>query len=706
MNDRPGAAGRHRPAPARLGDPEHHGKPVQYGDRQHQAGADDYRPQIDGLRAVAILLVVAFHAGAAPLKGGFVGVDVFFVLSGFLITGLLAGELRRSGGIDLMQFYARRARRLLPALAVVMFAVLAAGTVLLPPAGERQELARSAIAAAAFVANVFFWRAQSSYFAGPSEERPLLHLWTLSVEEQFYIAWPLAIAATALLARRDAKRTVSLVALALVPACAVSFAACWLLTPLRGNLVFFTLPFRAWELGAGAILALAPISAGRTDPGRCAGCALLVAGLGAILAAGHLFSSATMFPGSAAALPVIGTVAALAGLGMAPGSAPARLLAARPMVAIGKLSYSWYLWHWPLLALARAAAPDAHAVWRDGALVLVALALSAATYRWVEDPVRRGRTLWPTRAAASVASGLALLMACAAVAAGTWQAADRIAERDPLLRAIVNARTETITVPTECTHFRQPYVTLAPAATCTLNAAASGATLVLWGDSHAFHYLPALADWAQRSGNRVLPRTMGGCRPHETGPPAGSLAWAYDATDGCKAFNSAVRQSIGEASGGGATIVGLAARWSAAAAGPSGKRHDWEPDLRRLVASLRADGLGVVLIAEVPRPRVDIPACLSRHGAGRCDRPRGEVDAERAAAVAILAGIAAANPGVSLLDPIDANCTRQTCPAVIDGVVLYRDASHLSVSGARRLGPVLGDHIQRFLQSLATAPAL
>lgn len=693
MNHRPGAAGRHRRDPALPGEP------------QPLSGGDDYRPQIDGLRAVAILLVVAFHAGMPPLEGGFVGVDVFFVLSGFLITGLLAGELRRTGGIDLMLFYARHARRLLPALAVVMISVLAAGTVLLPPAGERQELAQSAIAAAAFIANIFFWRTQSSYFAGPSEVRPLLHLWTLAVEEQFYIVWPLAIAAFGLLAHRNSQRTLALVALALVPGCVVSFAACWLLTPSRGNLVFFTMPFRAWELGAGAILALVPIHAGRTEPGRRAGSALVVAGLGAILAAGLLFQSATLFPGSAAALPVIGTVAALAGLGIAPGGMPARLLATRPMVTVGKLSYSWYLWHWPLLALARAVAPDALAPLRDGALVLLALALSAATYRWIEDPVRRGRTRWPTRAAASIASGLASLMACAAVAGGIWLVANRIADRDPLLRAIAAARVETITVPTECTHFRQPYVTLAPAPTCTLNAAASGPVLVLWGDSHAFHYLPALADWAQRSGSRVLPRTMGGCRPHETGQPVGSIAWAYDADDGCKAFNSAVRQSIGEASGSGAKIVVLAARWSAAAVGPDGTRRDWEPDLRRLVASLRAGGLGVVLIAEVPRPRLDVPACLARHGAGRCDRSRSEVEAERAAAGAILAGIAAAIPGVSLLDPIDAICTHQTCPAVHDGVVLYRDASHLSVSGARMLAPLLGGQIDRFLRSLGATPA-
>ena len=163
---------------------------------------ETYLPEIDGLRAVAILLVVGFHVGVPQLSGGFIGVDVFFVISGFLITGLLARELAVSGRIDILDFYARRARRLMPALTVVLVFTIAAGAILLNPVGQQPELAQSAMAASTFLANVFFWRSQSSYFAGPADSMPLLHLWTLAVEEQFYIVWPLTLMAVAAVARR------------------------------------------------------------------------------------------------------------------------------------------------------------------------------------------------------------------------------------------------------------------------------------------------------------------------------------------------------------------------------------------------------------------------------------------------------------------------------------------------------------------------
>lgn len=643
-------------------------------------------PAIDGLRAIAILIVVGFHVGLPQLQGGFVGVDVFFVISGFLITWLLARELGATGRIDILDFYARRARRLLPALAVVLAATLAAGAVLLVPVGEQQELAKSAMAAAGFVANVFFWRSQSSYFAGPSDEIPLLHLWTLAVEEQFYIAWPLVMIAIGAVVPRRAAQTPAIMA-ALVAVSLASFAACWWLTPARQTLTFYTTPFRAWEFGAGALIALAGLGARRaavvTAPLASLVAGTMVAGgLAAILIAAVVFDRTTVFPGVAAALPVLGTAAIIAGLGLSPTTGPARLLAATPMVTIGKLSYSWYLWHWPLLALARVSMPGPNLM-RDLGLVLAALALSALTYRFVEEPVRRHKP-WPFRTRGmSVLAGVGLMLAVAAAAGALWAMASWRTAHDPVLRAATRALEEKAAIPLECTNFRFAFDGLAPAERCVLGRAPSGPIVLLWGDSHAFHYVPAVQAWADANGARLLPRAAGACKPHMASARAARTAL------GCVAFNQAVRESLAQLKSAGGTTVVLAARWSVPSQLQSGL-GDWNGDLRNLVALVRGVGLKVVLVAETPGRKSATPQCVARQGAAACGRARADVDAERAAALATLQAIARDVEGVILYDPINEVCTATDCPAMRDGVVLFSDDSHLSVAASKRLAPSMG----------------
>ena len=658
-------------------------------------GSEAYWPEIDGLRAIAILLVVGFHAGVAQLSGGFIGVDVFFVISGYLITGLLAREHERNGRIDILDFYARRARRLMPALSVVLAATLVAGAVLLVPVGEQQELAQSAISASGFLANVFFWRSQSSYFAGPSDEIPLLHLWTLAVEEQFYIVWPLAMIAVAALARRFGMPAPAWTVAALVVASLVSFAGCVWLTPSRATLTFYTTPFRAWEFGLGALLALTArhwLAAARSPPAPAVGGVLIAAGLAAVVLAGVWFDRSTVFPGAAAAVPVLGTTAVIAGLGFARGSLAARLLASPPMVGIGKLSYSWYLWHWPLLALARAAMPGEASASRDLVLVLVALGLSAITYRLIEEPIRRNRP-WPfSTAGASVAAGVLLMVTTAGLAAALWTSAELRVARDPVLRAASIALTEKADPPPECMNFRLPFAGLAPRDVCTTdapgNANGPAPLVLLWGDSHAHHFIPGLTQWARASGARLLPRTMGACKPHIHRIPAGVSARVRADSDSCVAFNTAVRAELNEIKAAGGAAVVLAARWSVPSQVQDGL-GDWGADLATLIASIQAAGLAVVVLAETPARGLSVPHCVARNGAVACDRKRGEVDAERAAALDVLARVARGFDGVTIWDPVDAVCTSSSCPALQDGIVLYSDFSHLSVAASRTLGPSL-----------------
>lgn len=658
-----------------------------------------YLPEIDGLRAIAILLVVGYHVGLPQLSGGFIGVDVFFVLSGFLITGLLAREITLSGRIDILDFYARRARRLMPALTVVLVFTIAAGAILLDPVGQQPKLAQSAVAASVFLANIFFWRSQSSYFASPADAMPLLHLWTLAVEEQFYIVWPLVLIVVVAVARRWGQEIFRpLVIAVLIVASTASFLLCWYFTFSYSTMTFYATPFRAWEFGLGAILALvqnAPAKGKGSPLILGIGMVLISGGLAAILYAAFWFSRETVFPGLSAALPVVGTTAVIAGTRFAKGSIPARLLASSPMVAIGKLSYSWYLWHWPLLALARAALPEEVAIWRDVGLVLIALALSALTFRYVEEPIRRSRRLPFGSAVSSVTTALILMSVTGGLAALLLANASFQVEHDPVLKAAAKALSEKVKIPVECTNFRLPFAGLAPSDDCTLGKPAGMPFVVLWGDSHAYHFVPGLERWAKESGARLLPRTMGSCKPHVTHVSLGLAASAYKNAESCIAFNTAVLATLPTLRAAGASAVILAGRWSVPSELQNGLGN-WGTELRARIMNLRAMGFEVILFAETPIRKTNVPQCVARYGATACGRPRAEVDAERAASLKILLGLAANIDGVRVWDPVGEVCNHQTCPAIRNGQVLFSDDSHLSVAGSNMLAPSLGKFLSGF----------
>jgi peptidoglycan/LPS O-acetylase OafA/YrhL len=316
-----------------------------------------YFADIDGLRAVAVIGVVAYHAGISAVPGGFTGVDVFFVISGFLITRLLLGDLESSGQISLTNFYVRRIRRLLPSLATVLSVTLVLGFFALPLLGERQGLAKSALSSLVFVANHHFLTTTGGYFDRPAELQPLLHLWSLSVEEQFYVVWPLMlIGIAAFLGGLSRQRAVRIAIGVLTVA---SFAANVWMVRTNPQIAFYTAPTRAWELGLGALIATLPLNR-VTDQGGSADsslkfllAALAIGGLTMVAMSYGYVTSGGTFPGYAALLPTIGTSLLIFAHTQYPGLPTARLLAFAPLVFIGKLSYAWYLWHWPLFAFAR-----------------------------------------------------------------------------------------------------------------------------------------------------------------------------------------------------------------------------------------------------------------------------------------------------------------------------------------------------------------
>ena len=375
-----------------------------------------FRPDIEGLRAVAIVAVLLCHAGVPFLAGGYVGVDVFFVISGYLITRLLLGELDRSGTISLRGFYARRAKRLLPLSAVLLATVGVLSMILLSPL-RNTEVAGDIIASALYVANWHFAAQSVDYFAQGLEPSPVLHLWSLAIEEQFYLVWPGLMLATTWLWRRRGRsvRPVLWVVLALIFAGSLAYGI--FLTEDKPAFAYFDTFARAWELGLGAALAL--IGTTVRLP-RLGAVALGWAGIAAIVYASFSFTGETAFPGTAALVPTLGAGALiLSGTALAasargvtrPRFGAGWILSLPPVRYVGRISYSWYLWHWPFLVFAAA-------IWGPRLSVAAGLAAVAAswvptqlTHTLIEDPVRRAPMLkrMPNRA-------IALGLTCTAVA--------------------------------------------------------------------------------------------------------------------------------------------------------------------------------------------------------------------------------------------------------------------------------------------------
>ena len=361
-----------------------------------------YRPEIDGLRAVAVVPVILFHAGFGVVSGGYVGVDVFFVISGYLITTIIVTELAE-GRFSIRRFYERRARRILPALFLVMLCCVPFAWMWMLPS-QFQDFSKALVAVSFFVSNVLFWR-QSGYFAPAAEENPLLHTWSLAVEEQFYIVFPLLMLAAWRFGRNPV--FVLIAGLSLLSLLLAEWG--WRNTP---DANFYLIPTRAWELGVGALCALV---LHRRRPGTNS--LLAGFGLGLIAMSVLLYDASTPFPSLYALAPVGGT--ALVILYGGAGTLPARLLSGRLMVGLGLISYSAYLWHQPLFAFARLRSPGYPPETVMALLALATLGLAWLSWRYVEQPFRRRpRPLLPKQSAVFATSGVATAIVLALGLAG------------------------------------------------------------------------------------------------------------------------------------------------------------------------------------------------------------------------------------------------------------------------------------------------
>ena len=533
-----------------------------------QATAVKYRPDIDGLRALAILPVVWFHSDLPGLSGGFTGVDTFFVISGYLITLIIHREVG-AGKFSFARFYERRVRRIAPALLLVTAAATVAGYVLLLPY-ELENFGASALAALGMVSNVYFWRT-GGYFALADGVTPLLHSWSLGVEEQFYLLFPAAL----LVSERfnQTKRAIAVLAFA-------SFALCLVGTVRSPAAAFYLLPPRGWELMIGAALAVGLIAV----PDRLKGPAGAL-GVAMLIAAAFLLSETEPYPGWRALIPTIG--AALV-IGAGPATAANRLLSIAPLIYIGRISYSLYLWHWPVFVFMRhwRAHPHLPPLWALAGIAL-ALGLAALSYHWIERPARdRSRTYRSVVIPSSIAAAL-IASACAAA----WLRGG-FPQRLPVNVAKLAARHDAFApLAHACTDIGFE----AALPRCRLGPAGQP-RFVLWGDSHAAALSEGVAAGLRQPG---VVLSMGAC------PPV--IGWTSPQLRGrdpeiCRTQNERVLQWM-EHEPRIRTIV-LSAYWNLHAR--AGDAAFWRAQ-QRLIDRLHKAGRRVVVIAGIPEPGADVP---------------------------------------------------------------------------------------------------
>lgn len=671
------------------------------------AASAAYRADIDGLRAIAVLAVIAYHIGVPGFRGGFVGVDIFFVISGYLITGLLQQEILQHGRVRFAAFFARRIRRLGPALVLVTLCTLLAGYVVLLPEAAN-NLGREARAVVTISANHHFLKHAFDYFNSVTDLKPLLHTWSLAVEEQYYLLWPLLMVA----AWRLGHGSLQALRITLAAVLLLSFGLCLYLSWQDMPRAFYLMPARAWEFAAGGLLALAPMARWRSEGGL----GLLLGGLGVMVTVGSimLFDERHMvFPGWAAWLPVAGSLLLIAAGALSPANAVSRLLSARVMTALGLLSYCWYLWHQPLLALGRSYGVGERELMRDALLGGgLSLLLAWLTYCLLEQPIRQRRLAWFGCDNTTLWSGLAMSLAVWLAATAAMYLPGKYPW--PGQRPILQVKADGPAIPAGC-GMAENGTPLAAQASCRFGPGQAPLRLVAWGDSHTDHSLPMYQALAASQGVGVLRRAYHGCPPLPDVVPVGEgkvRSW-------CLNHARAVRQELAQLAANGLSGVLMNVRWNGytalpvagsaaitglAAVDASGKVALTGPmlagsgmldrahslqllqrSLQQLAADLGKLGLKLVLLAPEPEFRLSAPECIVRRGAAACNISRQQVDAQRRDIMAILRQVAAQHRNVRVWDAINRFCDANTCYASDGALVRYQDQNHLTASMARTL---------------------
>ena len=683
--------------------------------------AGGLRTDIQGLRAIAVSLVLVYHLVPRQLTGGFIGVDVFFVISGFLITSHLLAHPPRNGR-DLLAFWGRRIRRLLPASLLVLASTLVASR-LVAPETQWENTARQASAAARYVVNWLLASDSVDYLAAENAPSPVQHFWSLSVEEQFYLGWPIVILVLAWLGvRRGASRGV--LAAGVVTVVGASLAWSVHLTATNPAAAYFVTTTRIWELAAGGLLAALLPWVGRGtpaphDPGTEQGRALLAwAGLVMIAWAAVDYTVGTPFPSWRALLPVVGTVLVIGAHAGTERWSPGAVLATRPMQWLGDASYSVYLWHWPLIVLVPFVSGGRLGLLDKAAIVVATLLLAAVTKVYVEDAFRTA--WWSRRLLATYvvgALGMAVVIGLAAaqtheVHVREGEAADRLERAltgdDPCFgapslddgRACPAPTGQPVPAPALAAKDKsEAYASVSGGkdcwsylpsfrdVSCDFGDPDADVTVALVGNSHAGQWLPALQTIAENRGWRV--RTYLASRCAMSG-----VRQQFDTADQSSACQDWVERTTARVAADKPDVVVLSNRVSVPAEGHSRdeSRALYEAGYREVLTTWADSGLRVIGLHDTPAP-VDggaeaVPDCLAAEPEDQaaCGGARTEWEPDDPVMTAVRA---VGDPDVVGLDVNDHICSDRTCAAVVGGVVAYFDGSHLTATYARTLAPYL-----------------
>lgn len=662
----------------------------------HASGMLSYRPDIDGLRAIAILSVVLYHAGVPWVPGGFVGVDIFFVISGYLITGIVMREMA-VGHFSLIRFYLRRVSRILPALTVVISATWLLGYLCMLP-DEFAHLARQMGYSALFIINLLFKREQADYFHAAAEMQPLLHLWSLSIEEQFYVIWPLLLL---LLGRR----TTALRAILLLVIAGSFIASCYAVAHANSKAAFYFLTYRSWELAVGAAIAVWRLDIRLTSDTRlghvvsAAGFALLVAGIGGL-------DRTSPFPAWSALLPTFGAAAIIIA---GPGAWFNRfVLSRRVVVGLGLISYSLYLWHWPLLALTRVVhMGELPTSWAWSA-VAIALIASIASWYWIETPVRRWaaevagppsdrgrmlRRLLPLAASLPMIFGVALWTYLAKGFEGRFPSevlalGKQNRQIDLTGACTLTAQGSSVTLSTDCAR---------------ILTSKNAPSVIVWGDSLASAVFVGVRQYLSKQGIEPGILKVDGCPPLPgiervdddrrcAQESEATLAFLMKVPD-IKTVILTGRFVTYSEPGSFGYETAPPPRFISTQSQPSESQRELVLGaLKETVSSLRSAGKSVIIINEPPQQLVDETRCHARRSWGNglnvaidCDIPFNLHHARSAAVNDALTKLSSAQHRVCYFQPAQYLCNEQKCASEIDGETIYLDNIHLNARGAEYL---------------------
>lgn len=633
-----------------------------------------FRADIEGLRAIAVLLVIAAHFDLPGFSGGFIGVDIFFVISGFLITSILFREQSKTGTIALGRFYARRLRRLLPALATMLVATSLLTNYLLHESQYQGQGIATAMAVV-WLSNIYFTFSDVDYFGDENIGNAMLHTWSLGVEEQFYLIWPLAIL---LVARYCKGRNIQIATVRFFTAITmISFCACILFSVSNPQFSFYMMPTRAWQFSAGALVWL--LSREKSASGSIAQ-VLASSGILLLLGALAIIEPNSVYPGALALLPTLAACLLLWAGSISKQTIIGMLLAQQPMQRLGHLSYSWYLWHWPVLIIGEQLAPIKGHLGHTLLALAVSLLAAILTYTLIENPIRYGsaariKTRWQI-----VLAVFTMLLLNAQFLKWQTETQRQLATAN---QAFVRALSD---VPSIYKQGCDSWYQNADLKPCIYGREDSQKTAVLLGDSVGAQWFPALERALDLTQWRLIVLTKSSC-------PMVNESYFYERigreyTECTEWREKAIawlrQQQIDH------LFIGSTAAYAFS-------DEQWQEGTRRILDKLAGNAKAVYLIEANPTLRVNGPQCLMRNSADHeaaCQNPAGS--AQYIHVAELLRAVTETRPNTYWLPTSKLVCPDGQCQAMRDGTVIYRDSQHLTASFVASAAPYFLEQIQRY----------